>query len=610
MPIARFDSAFPERTGWHVRFTRARAVHVARAPAEVRPLLRAVEDETSRGRWAAVVLAYEAAIAFDAAHRVHGLPACPLAWAAIFDAPDPGEPHDEARTQAWRANRHHDDGGRQDDTRHPAPTAHFEPLLDRAAFSERVASVQAHIAAGDTYQVNLTFPMQGRAPADTMHWYDALRDAQQAGYCARLDLGDHLVISLSPELFFERRGALVRVRPMKGTAARGRWLAEDEAAGTALAQSEKARAENVMIVDLLRNDLGRVATTGTVHVPHLFTAERYPTLWQLTSTVEAQVPRERTLGELLGALFPCGSITGAPKVRTMEIIAAHEPSARGVYTGAIGLVRPGGDCTFSVAIRTIVVDRRTGEATLGVGAGITADSVGAEEYDECLLKAAFAAGASHPVARAHARAASREFSLLETMRLSDGVFVREARHLRRMQDSAGYFGFCRDEAAVRGCLARVRRAHPSGEWRVRLLVAADGTPTAECDPLDLPERPLRVALADQAVDSRDPFLCNKTTVREVYDAARARRSDVDDVILWNEAGELTESTIANLVVEIHGAACTPPLDCGLLGGVARAELLDAGTIVERRLTREDLGRATGVWLVNSLRGRIAIELVD
>jgi para-aminobenzoate synthetase / 4-amino-4-deoxychorismate lyase len=279
-----------------------------------------------------------------------------------------------------------------------------------------------------------------------------------------------------------------------------------------------------------------------------------------------------------------------------------------VYTGAIGWVAPGGDCSFSVAIRTIVIDRRTGVATLGVGAGITADSVADDEYDECLLKAAFvhAAGPAHGAARS---LATRDFSLLETMRLSQGTILREDRHLDRMAASAEYFGFHWREAEVRACLHAERQAHPTGEWRLRLLVDADGAPSAECARFDPPTGPLRVGLAAGPVDGRDPFLCNKTTRRGVYDAARAARPDLDDVILFNEAGELTESTIANLVIEIDGVAWTPALACGLLGGVRRAQLLEAGDIAERRLTREDLARASAVWLVNSLRGRIDVELV-
>jgi para-aminobenzoate synthetase/4-amino-4-deoxychorismate lyase len=249
-----------------------------------------------------------------------------------------------------------------------------------------------HIRLGDTYQVNLTFPLSGSIPSDPGALFAWMRASQQAAYCAHLDLGRFEILSASPELFFERVGTHLITRPMKGTIGRGRSPGEDERLAEALQQSSKARAENVMIVDLLRNDLGRIARTGTVRVPHLFSLERYPTLWQLTSTVTAEARPGTTLPDLFRALFPCGSVTGAPKIRTMQVIAELEQTPRGVYTGAIGLVRPGGDCAFSVAIRTMVLDRRHRTATLGVGAGITADSDPEEEYRECLLKAAFVNG--------------------------------------------------------------------------------------------------------------------------------------------------------------------------------------------------------------------------
>lgn len=599
-PVARFDSAWPAETGWNLRFSLPRFVHAAREVDEVLPVLHAVDRAAAGGAWAVVALAYEAAAAFEPAYRFRGAPGVPLVWAAIFDGPDALDGVANATTARAAA---------------PPHDASFRPLLDRTSFRGRVESVQRHIAAGDTYQVNLTFSLRGQAPADVDGWYERLRRAQRAGFCARLDLGSQVVVSLSPELFFERRGTLVRTRPMKGTAARGRWLAEDEAVAAALAASDKARAENVMIVDLLRNDLGRIATTGSVRVPHLFTPERYPTLWQLTSTVEAEVPRERTLTDVLSALFPCGSVTGAPKIRTMEIIATHESTPRGLYTGAIGFVRPGGDCSFSVAIRTIVVDRQSGEATLGVGAGITADSVADDEYDECLLKGAFAAcGAGTRRRTALAvwpRDAHSAFSLVETMPLAQGTIARRARHVARMAASAAYFGFAWRQDAVDEVLDAAAVAHPTGTWRLRLLVDAHGVPTLACTAF-APDGRRRwlVAVSSTRVDGRDPFLCNKTTNRETYDEARALRPDVDEVLLVNEAGELTEATVANLVVEIDGVAWTPPRECGLLGGTSRDALIEAGRLVERRLTPADLRRATSVWLVNSLRGRIEVEVVD
>lgn len=453
-PIARFDSAWPARTGWNLRFSLPRFVHVAREVDEVLPVLHAVDRGVADGAWAVVALAYEAAAAFEPAYRFLGAPDVPLVWAAIFDGPDDVDGVADAAT-ARAAPPPHD--------------ASFRPLLDRTSFRGRVESVQRHIAAGDTYQVNLTFPLRGRAPSDVDGWYERLCRAQRAGFCARLDLGNQLVVSLSPELFFERRGTLV------------------------------------------------------------------------------------------------------------------------------------------------LLDRRSGEATLGVGAGITADSVADDEYDECLLKGAFAASDAATRRRTASPAWPRDarpaFSLLETMPLAQGIIARRARHVARMAASAAYFGFAWRQHAVDEALDAAAAAHPTGTWRLRLLVDAQGVATLACTPFAPDGRRWRVAVSSTRVDGRDPLLCNKTTHREPYDEARALRPDVDEVLLVNEAGELTEATVANLVVEIDGVAWTPARECGLLGGTYRDALIEAGRLVERRLTPADLERARSVWLVNSLRGRIEVDVV-
>jgi para-aminobenzoate synthetase/4-amino-4-deoxychorismate lyase len=496
--------------------------------------------------------------------------------------------------------------------------APWQPSMTRDGFAAATARIAEHIAAGDTYQVNYTFALHREGsghvdPGELDPWLDALCAAQEAGYGARLDLGRHVVLSASPELFVERRGTRLRARPMKGTSPRGRWLEEDLARRDALVGSEKIRAENVMIVDLLRNDLGRVAETGSVQVPALFTPERYPTVWQLTSTIEASVDPDAGRGvvDLMRALFPCGSVTGAPKIRTMALIAELEIAPRGVYTGAIGLVQPGGDATFSVAIRTLVVERATGRATLGIGAGIVADSKADEEYDECLLKGAFAE--TSPVAGAPAvirvpPAAQREFELLETVRVEDGRWLHLPRHLDRLAASAHYFGFPWDRAAVDAAIAG--NAAPPGVARGRVRLLANGRASVETLPL-APFGPVRrVALARTPVDANDVFLCHKTTRREVYTRAQATRPDVDDVILWNTRGEVTESTIANVIVGIGGQRFTPPRTCGLLAGVGRGLLLESGAIRERVITVAELKAASRVWLVSALRGEVEARLVS
>jgi para-aminobenzoate synthetase / 4-amino-4-deoxychorismate lyase len=561
------------------------ATHVAASLAQVRPLLAAAEAASRKGRWVAVAVSYDAAAAFDPAMRParDEADALPLAWAAEFDE----------MSRDVRATSGTDAG-------EPAPE--FAASIDEGEFCRRVRLVQAHIDAGDTYQVNLTFPTTAVAPHDTRAWYERLRRTQQTPYAAYLDLGRHLILSLSPELFFECDGRIIRTRPMKGTIRRGRWLAEDDALARALASSRKAQAENVMIVDLLRNDIGRVAETGSVRVPSLFSVHRYPTLWQMTSDVEGRLRDTATLPAIFDALFPCGSVTGAPKIRTMEIIGELEGRPRGLYTGAIGLLEPGGRTTFSVAIRTIVIDRESGAATMGIGAGITADSVAEDEYAECLLKATFTARTSH----AHADA----FLLLETMRLEEGVVIRLDRHLRRLQDSARYFGFTWDEPRVRAAVHAAAAAHASGVWRCRLTMDPTGSPDVTCTPHSEAHGALwRIALANMPIDENDPFMFHKTTSRQAYDAARRARPDTDDVLLWNGRREITESTIANVVVEIDGKRYTPPIECGLLAGTLRAELIDTGEVQERAITCGEVIRAPRLWLINSLRGWIDAVIV-
>jgi para-aminobenzoate synthetase/4-amino-4-deoxychorismate lyase len=317
----------------------------------------------------------------------------------------------------------------------------------------------------------------------------------------------------------------------------------------------------------------------------------------MTSTIEATLRAEVTFPELMARLFPCGSITGAPKIRTMEIIRDLEPFPRGVYTGALGFLRPDGSSVFNVAIRTIVIDTHTGMATFGVGGGITYDSTAEKEYAECLVKSSFLTS----------RAA--EFDLLETLLLENGEVYLLDRHLQRMKASAEYFGFTFREKEIRDELERLGAQSGSGKWKVRLLVSRRGESHIEAQEFNSPERVLRVALAPEPVSVNDRFLFHKTTNRKVYEDALASRPDCDDVILWNDSGEVTESTIANLVISIDGNLYTPPVHAGLLPGTLRAQLLEEGRVVERSIRREDLRAADEIFLINSVRGWLPAVLV-
>src|SRR5215217_6637640 len=530
-------------------------VRTAQRIDEVVSVLEFAEREARSGSHVAVLLSYEAAPAFDPAFVTHAPSDFPLAWAAVFDDTPAGEQVESYSSTEW------------------------EPLVSRNEYDESVARIRELIAAGDTYQVNYSFPLTSSFKGDAFAWYQDLCVAQGAQYSVYLDLGRYKVLCLSPELFFERRGDRVITRPMKGTVRRGRWPAEDRELAQWLANSAKDRAENVMIVDLLRNDLGKVSVPGSVRVASLFDLERFETVWQMTSTVESTLRDGTTLVDLIQALFPCGSITGAPKIRTMQIIRELERFPRGAYTGAIGLLKPGGDCVFNVAIRTVVIDTETGLATFGVGGGVTIDSTAEREYEECLVKSRFLH--SKPV----------EFQLFESILLEDGEYFLLEDHVARLNESAEYFGFI--GTRINADLERIAAENPTGSRKVKVTLWKDGrteiqvTPLGEVKPVELAREP---------VDSSDRFLYHKTT----------RRPGADGLVFWNERGEITESSIATVVVPIDGELCTPPIECGLLPGVFRKHLLAEGKIKERVITIDQFQNANEFFLINSIRKWIRV----
>ncbi len=461
----------------------------------------------------------------------------------------------------------------------------LRPSLDRPTFSAAFEQIRQHIADGDSYQVNYTFKLTGPFSGSPEGFFQDLAAAQQGRYSAFIRFGDLAICSASPELFFEIDGLGLVAQPMKGTSARGRTPAEDRERRDILVDSPKQRAENVMIVDMMRNDLGRVAEVGSVAVPELFAVERYPTLWQMTSRVTAR--SMAPLADIFAALHPSASVTGAPKVRTMEILAGLETTPRGLYTGAIGHVPPTGNARFSVAIRTAVIDLKEQQLEFGVGSGIVWDSDPGEEYEECLLKARIL---TPPVA----------FELLETLRWTPGAgYLVRQRHLDRMRESAEYFDYPCDVDRLSEALDQIVKDAASVQ-RVRLLLARDGAVRCERRDLDPASTPVRIGLATEPIDDREVWLFHKTTHRQIYEAARQASPAVDDVVLWNQRGEVTETTTANLVIEWQGRRVTPPVESGLLAGTFRAELLARGTIVERVVTLDEFRAAPQRWLINSV----------
>ncbi len=585
------SGAMTGASGWgrSLSFGLPNAVRRAETLGGVLGVVDWAEQQSRAGRWVVLALAYEAAPAFDSALSAHppqeGLP---LAWAASHDGPWPlPEPQPNVYTLGpWRA------------------------LVQPRDYARNFARLQGEIIDGETYQANYTVPFECRfepsSEASDRAWFAGLARAQAGGFCAWLDLGRHRVLSLSPELFFRVElgpcGREALARPMKGTAPRGKTPAEDAALRQALATSPKDRAENVMIVDLLRSDLGRVARPGSVRTPRLFHVEEYPTLFQMTSDVRATLRDGVGLAEALSALFPCGSVTGAPKVRTMQLLRGLEPHPRGLYCGAIGLLEPGsssgcGRMTFSVPIRTLVLDRETGLARFGVGGGVTFDSGAASEYAECLTKMRFLTPPG------------QDFALLESLLLLRGQYPLLELHLARLARSAAHFGFALDQAAVQAALAGLARTYSAGRFKARLTCARDGALTAEAAPIAGGRMPrLRVGFARAPVDSHDELLRHKTTRRALFDAALTSCPDCGDVLLVNERGEVTESTRANLVLKLGGGLLTPPLTSGLLPGVFREMLLRRGVVREQVLFPADVLRAERVWLVNSVRWWMAAEV--
>ncbi|CAN5158207.1 aminodeoxychorismate synthase component I [soil metagenome] len=547
-----------------------------RKSSEIAAALDVLRTATAGGLHAAGFLSYEAGAAIAGAPPPNTVPETPLLWFGLFRsfteiAPDRVAsllPHPAG---AWAS----------------AP----QPSIERATYDQSIARVQALISAGDIYQANLTFPATVATAGHPLALYAGLRERALAGYGGIVRTGTDWLLSLSPELFFACRDGKLIARPMKGTATRNVDPARDAVAIAELAGDEKQRAENLMIVDLMRNDLSRVAEPGSVAVPALFAVETYPTVHQMTSTITAALQPGKGAIDVLAALFPCGSITGAPKLRAMEVIGEVESAPRGAYTGSIGRIDAGGrDAAFNVAIRTLTLNN--GTARMGLGSGIVADSRAGPEWFECLAKGAFVAS-------------PRRFDLIETMAFDPitGLLRLEA-HLERMKASARIFGFAFDRHAARNELqaATFRLRRPS---KVRLLLAKSGAMAIETR--SLPEAPAEVSVAHMClpVDSRDFRLCHKTTDRNFYDEAR-RATGAFEVVFTDGDGFVTEGSFSNIFVRRGDALLTPPLEQGLLGGVLRNEMLRDGKAIEAKLRLEDLQGS--FFIGNSLRGLLPARM--
>ncbi|CUA97456.1 chorismate-binding protein [Thiomonas bhubaneswarensis] len=602
---------------------------------DVLPVFAQIDAAAAEGLHAAVF------VAFEAAQALAGLPvhasapeATPLvevltfARASLLSA---------QQTQQWLQTQIATLPAAQ--AEQPCGVAGLRPGITPKRYTAELLRIAEHLRAGDSYQINFTWPLHGQVFGHPLALYAALRQAQPTRYSCLAKLGARWVLSFSPELFFARDGAALRARPMKGTAPRLADAQADAQAALVLAADPKNRAENLMILDLLRNDLGRLAVPGSVQVPERFTVEPYPTVWQMTSSLQAVLDERegpRRWAEIFAALFPCGSVTGAPKRKSMEIIRTLEAAPRGLYTGALGFIDPrtaqqGPLAVFSVPIRTLEVDaevQTAGETAgtrafrLGVGSGVVIDSDPAAEWQECWDKLRFVT------------AFDPGFGLIETFAaIWPAQSKRIERHLARLAASAAFFGFACDLSALRRALVQahadladaVPQPQPAANdrwepacaalapagWRTRLVLRKSGAFDLDVQPMPSPPpQPVRLLLAAGVLDSTDPFLRHKTTHRARYDAAwqAAQAQGAFDQVFCNERGELCEGARSSLLLRLDGVWTTPALSSGLLPGVGRQWLIDHGGLREAVLPASALHHAERLAVVNSLRGVMAAVL--
>ncbi|MEQ6390111.1 aminodeoxychorismate synthase component I [Bacillaceae bacterium S4-13-58] len=548
----------------------------ARTIEEIETLFLEIEKENECGHYVAGFVSYEAASAFDKHHKVHPRNSdFPLAWFGVYD-----------KAEAYSFE--------EKNTSPNFNVSEWELNITEENYQSSLTTIKEAIRNGDTYQVNFTARLHANFEGDDFGFYQSLKQKQQTSYSAYLNTGRYRILSVSPELFFHVKNERITTKPMKGTAKRGRFLAEDQIYKSNLFHSEKERAENVMIVDLLRNDIGKIAKPGTVTVPRLFEIETYPTVHQMTSTITADLQEGTKISDWFRALFPCGSITGAPKISTMEYIASLESSPRDVYCGAIGIITPDREAIFNVPIRTVVIDMKKKKATYGVGSGVTWDSTAEGEYHELYTKARI-------LTENH-----KDFELLESILLEEGKYPLLKYHLQRLQQSSEYFLFAYSEAKIVDELNLFAQKHPHGSFKIRLILDQMGGINMEGVEVFKIEEPISCKLAQTPIDSADPFLFHKTTHREMYE--KHNREEAFSVLLFNEKEEITEFTIGNVVVEINGEFFTPPIECGLLPGIFRQKLLEEGIIKEKMIKKEDLHHVDQIWFINSIRGWLQVNL--
>ncbi|SFM39614.1 para-aminobenzoate synthetase / 4-amino-4-deoxychorismate lyase [Gracilibacillus orientalis] len=542
---------------------------------EIPIIFEELEQFLDNGYYIAGFVSYEAAPAFDPSYHVHEHNKLPLIWLAAYEKPADNTNHLE------------------DLDYHLSDWKHTTSYED---YQVNIEHIKKAIEDGNTYQVNYTTRLEAHFTGNPYAFYQQLVKNQAASYCAYLDIGSNQILSASPELFFKVKDGKIITKPMKGTMKRGRTYEEDLQFKQELRHSAKDQAENVMIVDLLRNDMGQIAKPGTVQVKSLFDIETYPTVHQMTSTIEASLEKMKVY-DWFKALFPCGSITGAPKVETMKYIAELEDSPRGVYCGAIGWISPEREATFNVPIRTVNVNGNN--AIYGTGGGITWDSTSFNEYHELNQKAEIL----------HQK--RKVVSLLESMKLDNGYYPLMSYHLQRLKHSSQYFGYPFHEERVKEKLFMLADQYQDGCYKVRLLYHPSSHIELELQPVKKLKEPIQTVIASKPIDKRDIYLYHKTTNRELYQKLDQNKpSHVLSSLLWNKEGHITEFTIGNVVVEKEDRFFTPPVLDGLLPGTYREQLIEEKVLIEKSIPLSVLGEYDQIWFINSVRGWVKVQLVE
>jgi len=557
--------------------------------SEVKNAFCEIEDYISMGYYAAGFISYEAGFSFE--ESLSGLrvdPDFPLLWFGMYKNPRVIE-HKEKMSLLRHEN-------------HPYSIENLRPNISKKKYFSDIEKIKDLIRRGETYQVNYTFKYRFDFKGSAHSLYEELKKKQSVSYSSLIKTDRFSIVSLSPELFFRKHRDRIEVRPMKGTIDRGRDLDGDREHVEELGHSLKNRSENLMIVDLLRNDLGRISKPGTVVTKKLFEVEKYETLFQMISIVKAILKKRVSIYDLLKAIFPSGSVTGAPKISTMKIINSLEKEPRHVYTGSIGFFAPDGDGVFNVVIRTVLIDNKRGSGEMGIGSGIVYDSDPRKEFDECELKADFI------------RKKKNDFKFIETMlwRPKKGYFLLN-KHLDRLLSSAEYFNIHYDRKGVLKELKDLeKRFDRDYDHRVRLLFDEKGRMQSSFTKINGHREAAKVRFSEKKIQNNNIFLYHKTTNRDLYDEEHKkwRRRGYFDVIFTNKKSEVTEGAISNILIRKGRFYYTPPVDCGLLNGVFRRHLIETKKIPvrEKVLRREDILSADEVFMMNSVRGMVKVVI--